>query len=324
MRRRAAIALVAVVALALTGCSKSTPSAKDPGQDPNATIEIWIRKPPAGPAEATAKSLAAKFTESTGIKSNVTAFFDDFETKLAQAAANKKLPDIVINDTAQLGAMNKQGILREVDRKAIAGGDKLTPLSWDSAKGADGKYYAVPFNAQSFALFVRSDWRTKLGKPVPQNWADLVALAQDFTTKDPDGNGKADTFGFDVPGSVKRGYMDWFFSSFLWSAGGDYFSGTGGKFTPAVNSAPSQAAVTWFKDLFCTTKVVQPAAVNTETTQAHQKFETGVAGIYFTGPYNMARFGKTLGTAKYEVVALPPGPSGKAVSLAEGENVYLM
>ena len=39
MRRRAAIALVAVVALALTGCSKSTPSAKDPGQDPNATIE---------------------------------------------------------------------------------------------------------------------------------------------------------------------------------------------------------------------------------------------------------------------------------------------
>jgi len=70
--------------------------------------------------------------------------------------------------------------------------------------------------------------------------------------------------------------------------------------------------------------VVQPGAVTTETTAAHQIFETGKAGIYFTGPYNMARFDKSLGKDKYEVVALPKGPSGKATSLAEGENVYLM
>ncbi len=38
----------------------------------------------------------------------------------------------------------------------------------------------------------------------------------------------------------------------------------------------------------------------------------------------MARFDKNLGKDKYEVVALPAGPGGKSVSLAEGENVYLM
>src|SRR2546430_5141091 len=53
-------------------------------------------------------------------------------------------------------------------------------------------------------------------------------------------------------------------------------------------------------------------------------FETGVGGIYLTGPYNMARFDKNLGKAKYEVIPLPAGPNGKAASLAEGENVYLM
>ena len=62
-----------------------------------------------------------------------------------------------------------------------------------------------------------------------------------------------------------------------------------------------------------------------ETTQAHPVFETGKAGIYFTGPYNMARFDKNLGADKYEVVAAPTGPGGGVRRRsAEGENIYLM
>ena len=51
----------------------------------------------------------------------VTALFEDFETKLQQAAAQKDLPDIVINDTAQLGSLVKQGLVREVDKAGLAG-----------------------------------------------------------------------------------------------------------------------------------------------------------------------------------------------------------
>ncbi|MFD0742713.1 extracellular solute-binding protein [Phytohabitans flavus] len=191
-------------------------------------------------------------------------------------------------------------------------------------EGADGKTYAVPFSAQSFALFIRSDWRQKVGLPTPTSWADLDALATAFTTKDPDGNGKADTFGYAVPGSTKRGYTSWYFTSFLWSAGGDYFNESGGKFAPAIASPQSVAAVDWFKKQFCVDKSVAPGAVTMETTQAHPVFETGKAGIYFTGPYNMGRFDKNLGKDKYEVVPAPAGPGGKAAALAEGENVYLM
>ena len=46
---------------------------------------------------------------------------------------------------------------RRLDRSA-------PPAAWDAAKGADGKFYAVPFSAQSFALFIRKDWREKLAK----------------------------------------------------------------------------------------------------------------------------------------------------------------
>jgi multiple sugar transport system substrate-binding protein len=325
-KRKALLAMHATVLVAvglvLGACGGG--SASSAPQDAAAPLEIWVRKPPGGTAEKTTKQLAAAFTAKTGIKANVTALFDDFETKLQQAAAQKHLPDIVINDTAQLGSMLKQGIVREVKQADVPGSDKLTPVSWDAAKGPDGKYYGVPNSAQSFALFIRKDWREKLGLAVPKSWADLDALAVAFTTKDPDGNGKADTYGYDVPGSTKRGYMSWYFTSFLWSGGGDYFTEQNGKFAPAIASAASVASVDWFKAQFCQAKTVAPGAVTMETTQAHPVFESGKAGIYFTGPYNMARFDGNLGKDKYETVPAPPGPSGKSVSLAEGENTYLM
>ena len=81
---------------------------------------------------------------------------------------------------------------------------------------------------------------------------DLRALGKAFTTRDPDGNGKADTYGFVVPASTKRGYTSWYFSSFLWSGGGDYLTENGGKYKPAINSEGTISALTrvqrWWKD----------------------------------------------------------------------------
>jgi len=313
------IAIATIAAGGLAACGDDSPKT-----DAKAQLQIWVRKLPGSASEKTDQQLAAAFTAKTGVPAKVTALFDDFETKLQQAAAQKKLPDIVINDTDRLGGLVKQGLVREVDRNSLPAQAELTPISWQAATGADGKVYGVPFSAQSFALFIRKDWREKLKLPLPKSWADMDALAKAFTTRDPDGNGKADTYGYVIPGSTKRGYTSWYFASFLWSAGGDYLTGKTGAFTPAINSPQSVAAAEEFKKQFCTDKTVVPGSVTAETTQAHPLFETGKGGIYFTGPYNMARFDKNLGKDKYEVVALPPGPGGKSVSLAEGENVYLM
>ncbi|WP_436531692.1 sugar ABC transporter substrate-binding protein [Actinoplanes sp. HUAS TT8] len=319
-RRVLALAVTAVVAAGcLVACGGD--SAKT---DPHAELQIWVRKPPGSSTEKTDQQLAAAFTAKTGMPAHVTALFDDFETKLQQAAAQKKLPDIVINDTDRLGGLVKQGLVREVDRAALAGQADLTSASWQAATGADGKIYGVPFSAQSFALFIRKDWRERLGLPLPRSWADLDAMAKAFTTGDPDGNGKTDTYGYVIPASTKRGYTSWYFASFLFSAGGDFLTGETGKLTPAINSPQALAATQEFRKQFCTDKTVVPGSVTAETTQAHPLFETGKGGIYLTGPYNMARFDKNLGKDKYEVVALPPGPGGTSVSLAEGENVYLM
>ncbi|WP_240777449.1 ABC transporter substrate-binding protein [Nonomuraea basaltis] len=288
-------------------------------------MEIWIRQAPDSDSAKTAQKLADAFTKASGVKTKVVALFDDFETKLNQQAAQKALPDIVINDTAQLGNMQSQGWLREIDKASLAGGDKLSDRAWGAATGSDGKFYAAPFSAQAFALIVRKDWREKVGMEPPQSWEDLTKLATAFTEKDPDGNGQADTAGFVVPAGTKRGYASWYASSMIYANGGDFLKASGpGKYTATANDPKFVEAVQYLQDQFCKTKTVNPGAVSNDTTVTHEVFEKGQGGIYLVGPYVLARFVKSLGTDKIEVLPVPKGPSGGPGTLGEGENVYMM
>lgn len=315
--------ILASLVVALAGCS-SGPAGTNVDQDAKATLELWTRTTPGGPGEQGTQKLAAAFEKATGYKIKVTAIFDDFETKLQQRAAQKDLPDIVMNDVTQLGTMQSQGLLREIDLGKLASGKDLADRALASGKGVDGKQYGVPYSAQASALLIRKDWREKLGLKAPESWAELAAMAKAFTEKDPDGNGQNDTYGLAAPLSTKRGYASWYFSNFLWAAGGDFVTDAGGgKFKPAMSSAESTAAVQWFRDLGCKDKVIQPGAVTMDTPPTNETFEAGKTGMYVVGPYLMPRYDKSLGKGKYEVVPMPKGAKNADV-LAEGGAIYLM
>lgn len=311
----------AFVAL-LSGCS-GVSEGGSPAQNPNGALEVWVREPPDAGGELVT-AIGKAFTQRTGIPVTTVSIPEGFETKLQQAAAQRDLPDIVINDTDQVGQFAEHGIAIKVDRADI---DRRVPIadrSWEAARAHDGAYYGVPFSAQSQAFLIRRDWRERLGRPLPKTWADIEALAKAFTYDDPDGNGERDTRGLVAPLSAKRGYASWFFATYLWSWGGAYVTERGnGRFAPAVTSPASTAAFRRFRDLACRDAVMQPGAANTDTTVALETFMAGKAGIYLTGPYVLARIDGRLGKDKYDVVPVPAGPGG-SVTLAEGENVYLM
>lgn len=322
-RSRVAAALVAAALAApvLAACSSGNgpaPAASDaPGP-----LNVWVRG--ANDSPKAYQAIFDAFTKKTGIQIKTFFTLTDFETKLTAAATAHNLPDVVVDDAAQLGNFKTQGIIQQVDKGKLAGADQLTPASWDSAKDLKGDVYAVPFSAQANLLFIRSDWLTKLNLQAPKTWDDVVNVAKAFTTQDPDGDGKADTYGLDVPGSTTRGYVSWYWSTFFWQAGGEYFKDNGGgKFSASVNSAAGVQATTWFKDLFCTSKVVQPSALNDTTTETNKAFQTGVTGMYFTGPYAFATMDGSAVKGKYTVVAPPQGPAN-AKTLAEGTDIYLM
>jgi multiple sugar transport system substrate-binding protein len=314
-----ALAVCSLTIGTLSGCGSSSSNANTNATGP---LTVWVRG--SGDSPKAHQKVFAAFTAKTGIKITQFMTLTDFETKLSAAASAHKLPDVVIDDAAQLGSFQTQGIIQQLDPAAITGSDQVVPAAWNAAKDAAGATYAVPFSAQANVLLVRKDWLDKLHLSPPTTWSQVEQVAKAFTTQDPDGDGKADTYGIDVPGTTSRGYISWWWSSLLWEAGGDYVKSDGnGKYTATLDSPAAVAAAREFETLACTDKVTQPGMLNDDTTAANKAFETGVAGMYLTGPYAYATMDATAVKGKYVVVAPPQGPA-TAQTLAEGTDMYLM
>lgn len=315
--RLAAATIAALVAAA--ACGGSDDSAATGGDRP---LELWTRQAEDG--LAVYEAIAARYEEETGRAVEVTSVVADFEQRLTRAAAGGDLPDLVVNDTAGLGQLVDNGLVEPIDREEVDGHEDIADRAWEAARGADGEYYGVPFSAHAFVLLMRSDWAASLGLGAPATWDDLRAMAAAFTTGDPDGNGAADTYGLNVPASTERGYASWYWTTYLWQAGGDYLDAhDDGTFSPVVDSPEAVESLEFLQDLVCTDRSVQPDAVNTVTVDAHGNFSGGLTGLYQTGPWMYARYDAELPAGAFEAVRPPAGPGGDTV-MAEGENTYVM
>lgn len=313
------LAAAALTGCLVAGCGGSGGDKAD--ADSSGALEVWTRSD-AVSAKAYEKIFAA-FTAKTGIKIDYKPV-PEFDKLLQQRAASKDLPDLTINDMGSLGNYNSQGLLQEVDKSAIAGASDLTDRAWSSTVGTDGKNYGIPFSAQAQAMLIRTDWLRKVGKKAPTTWAELVDVAKAFTDKDPDGNGKDDTYGILSPASTANGYLAWWASNFIFQGGGVIVAPAGnGTYEVKADSAATIEAVKYTEELFCSSKVVQPGALTMTTGDSYPFFDQGKAGMVITGPYTLARFDKTPGKDVYDVIPAPAGPAGGTV-LAEGENIYLM
>ncbi|MFF1822898.1 ABC transporter substrate-binding protein [Kribbella sp. NPDC058245] len=313
---RGAVAVVS--ALVVAGTLNACGGSDSKNADSAAPLEVWSRSAP-DPAK-TYEEIMAAFTKKTGIKVDYKGVIE-FDTQLQARASSKDLPDVMINDAGLLGAYQSQGYLTKIDKGSISGGDQISDETWAQNQGLDGATYGVPFSRQAFGTLVRSDWRKKLGLPQPKNWEELAALANAFATKDPDGNGKADTYGMVVPGSSKKGYIGWWAASYIWQAGGDIVEKAGdAKYKSVINTPQTKTALEWIRTQFCTPGNVVPGSLNLTTAET-PFFGEGKAGIYLTGPYTFNGYDKQLGKDKYEVIPMPKGPAG-TTTLAEGENIY--
>jgi multiple sugar transport system substrate-binding protein len=314
---RTPVAVLAITAVlgTLTACGSDDEGSGGSG---GGTLEVWTRSADA-PA-ATYEKVFEAFTEQTGIEVDYQPVVE-FDTQIQGRAASRDLPDVFINDSASLGTYQSQGWLLPIDPESIAGADSISDETWAVARGVDGETYGVPFSRQAFVTMVRKDWRENVGLPVPETWEDLAALADAFATQDPDGNGQDDTFGMVVPGTTERGYIAWWASSYIWQGGGDFLTDAGdGRYESAFDSPGTVEAVNWIQEQFCTPGHVQPGAL-TSTTLDARHFNNGEAGIYVTGPYNLAAYDEAPGTDTFEVIPTPAGPAG-TTTLAEGENIY--
>ncbi|NHI16546.1 ABC transporter substrate-binding protein [Microbacterium excoecariae] len=309
-----AVAGTAIVGLAISvaGCS-STPS-----DDSSEALEVWTRS---NTEDAmTYEAIFDAFTEETGIEVEYTPV-PEFDTQLQARASQKDLPDVFINDAGSMGQYQSQGYILPVDRDALAGADEISDATWEQNLGTDGTYYGVPYSRQANIVMIRKDWREAIGADVPTTWDELSELALAFATEDPDGNGQDDTYGMVVAGSAQSGYIARWGNSYIWQAGGEILaSDDEGHYTSAINTPEVETAMEWMRDQFCTEGVVVPNSINLTTAET-PFFGEGTAGIWLTGPYNIASSDDQLGQENVEAIPMPEGPES-ATTFAEGENIY--
>lgn len=127
----------------------------------------------------------------------------DQDTKINTAAAANNLPDIFQVTRETLYKLVKAGLIAPVDSLLPMMPQRTKDRYSEKARNQlvmfNGKMYGLPEPGAILytnGFVIRKDWLDKLGLKVPKTLDDFYNVAKAFTTRDPDGNGQNDTYGF--------------------------------------------------------------------------------------------------------------------------------
>lgn len=90
-----------------------------------------------------------------------------------------------------------QEIVLPIDLELYPGMKNAIPAEGYNYLKRDDQIWGIapPGDPNHYTLWVRQDWLDKLGLEIPTTPDEVLEVAKAFTTQDPDGNGKADTYG---------------------------------------------------------------------------------------------------------------------------------
>ncbi|WJH32650.1 extracellular solute-binding protein [Paenibacillus sp. CC-CFT747] len=168
------------------------------------------------------------YEEKLGIKVKFAWTFqgpaNQYAQKLNVAIASNDLADIVVVNGNQLKQLVEAGQIEDITKtfnqyssdyvKKVLNEDGGLALK---SATFDGKLMAIPRIGSDIdevpILWVRTDWLKKLNLPEPKTMADVLAISDAFTNKDPDGNKQADTLGLGLTKDLGSGFAG--FEGFL-------------------------------------------------------------------------------------------------------------
>ncbi|MDF2961510.1 MAG: family 1 extracellular solute-binding protein, partial [Paenibacillus sp.] len=179
-----------------------------------------------------------------------------------------------------------------------------------AGKKSDGKIYEFgklnevrPQNG----ILIRNDWLKKLNLEVPKTTEDLYKVAKAFAERDPDGNGKKDTYGLALSSNAND-IVNMMFQHVNWVI-------KNGQMTHDWDNAKEAVA---FKERLYDEGIIDKDFLNDKNgAKAKQHFITGKLGIYPL-QFGWNQFGvqilqplkKNVPEAEIIPIALPASPAG--------------
>ncbi|MEI4768451.1 extracellular solute-binding protein [Psychrobacillus sp. FJAT-51614] len=170
----------------------------------------------------------------------------------------------------------------------------------------DGKIYGIPRYSQPYPVtpVIRKDWLDNLGLEVPTNYEELEKVAIAFTKDDPDGNGKADTYGVAIGENINPNFN----MGTYWDFNAWYHQNEKGDYIPGVISEGRKDLIQFFANLYKEGAMTKDFAV-LDWASTNTEFYSGKAGVFVGGVSGMSEAyfeGLLAANPEAKLVAIPP------------------
>ncbi|CAK4836573.1 unnamed protein product [Aphanomyces euteiches] len=177
----------------------------------------------------------------------------------------------------------------------------------------DGKIYTfgrLQNTTPGGALVIRTDWLKKLGLKAPTTPAELLNVAKAFAAQDPDGNNKADTYGFALS-SWNGSIIDHMFGSGMSFLDKIPYEIKNGEWVHEWDNA--KAALDFKKQLFDAGAVDKDFLTDKDGNKAKQDFLSGKLGMAYmlADAKAFETFWKNNPQAEMDIIAYPKTEFGQ-------------
>jgi multiple sugar transport system substrate-binding protein len=310
------LALIVLISLLLVSCATAQPTSvpAEGTQAPDAsgkkaqiTYMMW-----GAPEELDVwKKVVADFEAANPtIKVNVeVSDWDSYWTKLNTLMGAGTPPDVFAMDAPLYLDWQSKDVLLKLNPyidKAPGMLDGFYPQTLSAYKVADGSYYGLPRDFQTIVVFYNKDMFDAAKEPYPSaDWTmdDLRAAAKRLT-KDNNGDGKTDQYGF----APDLWDMELFWSEAIWANGGNIISDDHAK---TLVGEPAARKAWEFLD-----SMVKDGSVPKPTTSGEyggDLFQSKIAAMIPMGHWAVP--GYVQAGIKMGVAPMPKGPQGQATSV---------
>lgn len=245
------------------------------GGDANAVL-------PAGDDDFIKKTIEQKFN--VELKIDTMPFNEDRKNKLYARIAAGDIPDMFLSVGNESIDLAKQGVFADLS-KYVTPQKMPNYFKWvteDEVKRFQlkGSFVRAPRPVEKrgqWSYWIRKDWLDKLQLNMPTNYDELTNVMRAFAKKDPDGNGKDDTYGFTLAGDGKN--IPYMFPQFKkHGLIGTGFVDANGEFHDSTSDPKAGAVIddirVWIKE-----GLLDPDWYLSSGAKVYEKFAQGKVGM---------------------------------------------
>ena len=249
-RKIVSVLLVAAMAVSMVaGCGSKSDSKKSDSKSGEKTLEVWV--PPLD--DATEKNwgdLLKDWEKEKDCKVNLTVIpWDKYEETYTTALNSGEGPDVGYMYNEMFPTYIDAGAVEDMS-SYVTDEDKKEYKYLSNGNMMDGQYGWPLVTGVPFVLYYNEDILNALGEKAPETWDDFARICQE-ATKDTDGDGKVDQYGFacgmntsDI-GAMQ--ILNAYYYSALWQNGGQVYNDDLKSVSFADEAG--KEAVTWLKGL---------------------------------------------------------------------------